>query len=69
MTRNPYDSPLRDGNRDRLMGLLTTRCVEGKCAGFCTVWWDLDGCMGRGMRFGVGEGKGIMRKWNPHGIL
>ena len=25
--RDPYDSPLRDGNRDRLMGLLTRRAV------------------------------------------
>lgn len=26
--RSPDDSPLRDGNRDRLLGLLTDRCVE-----------------------------------------
>jgi hypothetical protein len=25
--RSPDDTPLRDGNRDRLMGLLTARCV------------------------------------------
>lgn len=25
--RSPDDTPLRDGNRDRLMGLLTDRCV------------------------------------------
>ena len=26
--RSPYDSPLRDGNRDRLIGLLTERAVK-----------------------------------------
>jgi hypothetical protein len=26
--RTPYDTPLRDGNRDRLIGLLTERCVR-----------------------------------------
>lgn len=26
--RSPDDTPLRDGNRDRLMGLLTDRCVS-----------------------------------------
>jgi hypothetical protein len=30
--RSPYDSPLRDGNRDRLIGLLTERCVACVCA-------------------------------------
>lgn len=27
-TRSPYDSPLRDGNRDRLVGLLTERAAK-----------------------------------------
>ena len=27
-TRNPDDSPLRDGNRDRLIGLLTERAAK-----------------------------------------
>ncbi len=26
--RTPYDSPLRDGNRDRLIGLLTERATK-----------------------------------------
>eukprot|EP00878_Enallax_costatus_P026665 GHUV01028630.1.p1 GENE.GHUV01028630.1~~GHUV01028630.1.p1 ORF type:complete len:285 (-),score=-7.88 GHUV01028630.1:33-803(-) len=30
--RSPYDSPLRDGNRDRLIGLLTERYV---CSSWC----------------------------------
>lgn len=25
--RSPDDTPLRDGNRDRLMGILTDRCA------------------------------------------
>ena len=31
--RSPYDTPLRDGNRDRLIGLLTDRCGAGGRAG------------------------------------
>ena len=27
--RSPTDSPYRDGNRDRLIGLLTDRCARG----------------------------------------
>lgn len=30
-TRNPDDTPLRDGNRDRLIGLLTERCERCFC--------------------------------------
>lgn len=30
--RSPYDTPLRDGNRDRLIGLLTERCGAGSRA-------------------------------------
>jgi hypothetical protein len=37
--RSPYDSPLRDGNRDRLIGLLTERwgpvCVAGSRCAVC----------------------------------
>lgn len=29
--RSPDDSPLRDGNRDRLIGLLTERYVHATC--------------------------------------
>ena len=36
--RSPDDTPLRDGNRDRLMGLLTDRCVVFVVGCFDDVW-------------------------------
>eukprot|EP00793_Prasinoderma_coloniale_P001361 PRCOL_00005136-RA len=45
--RNPDDSPLRDGNRDRLMGLLTERAAHTlrfyllETSPPVCKWWDL----------------------------
>ncbi len=46
-TRNPDDTPLRDGNRDRLIGLLTERYMVLWVDGVSVVYGDCGGCTRR----------------------